>query len=129
MKNTNFKTYINRALLLGALSAGTFSCSDLKDVALDKVTDASSIAPSQLLASAYNQLGGAFTDQANAYALHEHSTDEMQGPTRGTDWDDNGRWRNIHTHTWTGQSSDVVGAWDGLNKGVEIGRASCRERV
>lgn len=116
MKNTNFKRYLSPAIVAGVIGLTAGSCSKLDDVSLDKVTDASSIAPAQLLASAYNQLG-AFTDQANIYALHEHSTDEMQGPTRGTDWDDNGRWRNIHTHTWTGQSSDVVGAWDGLNKG------------
>ncbi len=116
MKNKKIYNNAKIAVFTGILGLVTFSCSDLEDVALDKVTNASSVAPSQLLASAYNQLG-AFTDQANAYALTTHSTDEMQGPTRGTDWDDNGRWRNLHTHTWTGTADDVVGAWDGLNKG------------
>lgn len=116
MKNRNINKFLKPVIMTGILGVTSFSCTDLQDVALDKVTDASSISPDQLLGAAYNQLGS-ITDQANTFALHEHSTDEMQGPTRGTDWDDNGRWRNIHTHTWTGTSADVVGAWNGLNKG------------
>ncbi|MFN8430981.1 MAG: RagB/SusD family nutrient uptake outer membrane protein [Spirosomataceae bacterium] len=115
MNNNKFSNKLKPALFIGAMSLVSFSCSNLQDVALDKL-DKSGAAPSAQLTSAFNQLG-AFTDQANIYALQEHSTDEMQGPTRGTDWDDAGRWRNIHTHTWNGQSSDVVGAWDGLNRG------------
>lgn len=114
--NTNkLRNKVRPALFIGVLSFASFSCTNLEDVALDKL-DKSGASASAQLTSAFNQLG-AFTDQANIYALQEHSTDEMQGPTRGTDWDDAGRWRNIHTHTWNGQSSDVVGAWDGLNRG------------
>lgn len=116
MKNRNFKSYLKSALMVGGLGLATFSCSDLDDVALDKLTDASSITPEQLLASTYLQLSH-FTGQEFTYALTEHSTDEMQGPTRATDWDDNGRWRNIHTHDWDAQSVDVVVSWDGLSRG------------
>lgn len=98
------------------LMAGTIGCSKLDDAVLDKSSKAADVSTALQLKSAYQTLG-AFTDQANIYALTEHSTDEMQGPTRGADWDDNGRWRNLHTHTWTNQSDDVLGAWNGLNRG------------
>ncbi len=95
---------------------GTIGCSNLDDVVLDRVSDASSVQPDLLLKSAYQSLA-TFTDQAAIYALTEHPSDEMQGPTRGADWDDNGRWRNLHTHTWTNQSDDVLAAWNNLNRG------------
>lgn len=119
MKNKLRNKYKNSLAVICVLGLSTFSCSDLEDKALDKLTDASSIAPEQQLLSAYNQLGS-FTDQANAFALQTHSTDIMQGPTRGTDWDDNGRWRNIHTQTWNTLHPDVTGAWDNLNRGVAL---------
>ncbi|WP_203235029.1 RagB/SusD family nutrient uptake outer membrane protein [Mucilaginibacter terrigena] len=69
------------------------------------------------LAGVYSQLGGQ-ADQGNTYALQEHSTDEMMGPTRGTDWGDFGTWRKLHTHTWTPSHNQVNDTWDQLNIGV-----------
>lgn len=108
---------INKILIpsfIAVLMSGTMSCTNLEDVVLDKPTKET--APALALVSAYQHLGS-FTDQANAYALTEHPSDEMQGPTRGADWDDNGRWRNLHTHTWNNQSDDVLGGWNNLNRG------------
>ena len=51
-----------------------------------------------LLTSVYNSMRGTFQGQAGVYALWEMTTDELIGPTRGGDWDDNGAWRVIHTH-------------------------------
>jgi hypothetical protein len=69
------------------------------------------------LGGVYSQLYGQ-TDQANTYALQEHPTDEMMGPTRGTDWGDFGTWRKLHTHTWTATHQQVNDTWDQLNIGV-----------
>ncbi|NBB28197.1 RagB/SusD family nutrient uptake outer membrane protein [Cellulophaga sp. BC115SP] len=112
----NFKNILYPSLLTLAMG-GAIGCTNLDDAVLDRLTDASSISPDLTLKSAYQSLGSNFTDQANVYALTEHPSDEMQGPTRGADWDDNGRWRNLHTHTWTNQSDDVLGAWNNLNRG------------
>jgi hypothetical protein len=111
----NFRKILIPSLAI-ALMAGTIGCSDLNDAVLDRVSEASAVSPDLQLKAAYQTLGS-FTDQANAYALLEHPSDEMQGPTRGADWDDNGRWRNLHTHTWNNQSDDVLGAWNNLNRG------------
>lgn len=58
-----------------------------------------------------NQLLG----QGNAYAMGEHTTDELMGPTRGTDWDDFGTWRKLHLHTWDGSHNQINDTWNGLN--------------
>lgn len=116
MKNRNLNQYIKSALILAALGFGSVSCSNLNDDAIDKVTDGSSIAPEKLLASAYQQMY-VYPSNRDAFALNEHSTDELQGPTRGTDWDDNGAWRQIHLHTWGATHDHVVWSWDNLSKG------------
>jgi hypothetical protein len=108
--------FIITGLLLGALSVGTFSCTDLEDVSIDKVTDGSTIAPEQLLDAAYTRMYVHPTND-HSYALNEHPTDELQGPTRGTDWDDNGQWRQVHEQTWTATHAFVVQVWDDYNGG------------
>ncbi|MBK0378408.1 RagB/SusD family nutrient uptake outer membrane protein [Mucilaginibacter segetis] len=65
----------------------------------------------------YAQLNGQ-ASQSNTYALQEHSTDEMMGPTRGTDWGDFGTWRKLHTHSWDPSHNQVNDTWDELNTGV-----------
>lgn len=58
-----------------------------------------------------NQLVG----QGNWFAMQEHTTDELMGPTRGTDWDDFGTWRKLHLHTWDGSHNQINDTWNGLN--------------
>lgn len=58
-----------------------------------------------------NQLIGQYGYQA----LQEHSTDELLGPTRGTDWDDFGTWRRLHLHSWAGDHNQINDTWNGLN--------------
>lgn len=70
------------------------------------------------LQSVYDQLNGEATSQENTYALQEHSTDEMMGPTRGTDWGDFGTWRKLHQHTWDPSHTQISNTWDELNIGV-----------
>ncbi|MCR8560254.1 RagB/SusD family nutrient uptake outer membrane protein [Mucilaginibacter sp. BJC16-A38] len=80
------------------------------------IRDASNGSASDLK-GVYSQIDGQ-TNQANTYALQEHPTDEMMGPTRGTDWGDFGTWRKLHTHTWDAFHNQVSDTWDELNTGV-----------
>jgi len=57
-----------------------------------------------LLRGVYTSMHVTYQDQANAFALWEMSTDELIGPTRGPDWDDNGAWRVLHAHKWDGEN-------------------------
>lgn len=104
-------------------SAGLLgSCSKLNEEIygskyIDSLASSSSTAiPTQAdLDGAYNGLN-AFADQANIYALQEHTTDEMMGPTRGTDWDDFGTWRKLHQHSWDGSHGQIYTTWLNLNR-------------
>jgi len=54
--------------------------------------------------------------------LSEVTTDEMIVPTRGQDWFDNGRWVELHQHTWAANSpaglADMLTAWNNFFGGV-----------
>lgn len=68
----------------------------------------------QLLKATYNSMQDALTSQDRFISLSEHSTDEMVGPTRSTDWDDNGVWRVIHTHNWDADHQQVTATFENL---------------
>lgn len=102
-----------------------FGCTDLADVDEDGIAreevegggsgidDAAAA-----LVGVYSQMNG-FTNQEIApLTLMEHPSDEMMGPTRGTDWSDFGVWRQLHLHTWDASHSIVLDTWNLLNQGV-----------
>lgn len=70
-----------------------------------------------LLQTAYNDVGNPYSDPGNIFALEEVTSDETLVPTRGGDWDDNGKWRALHQHAWTVDGVDVIlGQYNALNK-------------
>lgn len=69
-----------------------------------------------LVAGAYADLGGLFTAQDLLFSLEENATDESLVPTRGGDWDDNGVWRVVHSHSWTADHSQILNVFNSLNK-------------
>jgi hypothetical protein len=75
------------------------SCTKLNEEFRSNLEQGNTIQPAQLLVSAYNTLNGPY-QQGDRWCLQELSSDEAIAPTRGGDWDDNGRHRAIHLHTW-----------------------------
>ena len=73
-----------------------------------------------LLTQLYNDTKGTFQNQDGIYALWEMTTDELIGPTRGPDWDDNGVWRVLHQHKWDGDNQRIIDAFKNLN-GIAYG--------
>jgi hypothetical protein len=70
-----------------------------------------------LLQTAYNDVGNPYSDPGNIFALEEVTADECLVPTRAADWDDNGKWRALHQHTWTVDGVDVIlSQYNSLNK-------------
>jgi starch-binding outer membrane protein, SusD/RagB family len=65
------------------------------------------------LTKVYEELNKLVT-QENWFAMSEHSTDELMGPTRGTDWDDFGTWRKLHQHNWDADHNQVNNTWNGF---------------
>ncbi|SHG50025.1 Starch-binding associating with outer membrane [Chryseolinea serpens] len=110
--------------------AGVFSitlvfsaCTDLKNNELDSTVAESTggvltVNPTTTLAGIYSSDMGAFTDQANIYSLFEHTSDELIPPTRGTDWGDNGVWRQLYQHTWDPTHSYILNTWNQIHNRI-----------
>jgi starch-binding outer membrane protein, SusD/RagB family len=112
------------SLMGAALLASAAGCTNLDDQVFGQLSSteatAGSVAlePASSLQGAYAILNDIATSQANTYALQEHPSDEMLGPTRGTDWDDFGQWRRLHQHTWDAFHPQIIDTWNTLNRGV-----------
>jgi hypothetical protein len=102
MKNINKISFLIVLMVLG----GVFSCSldeELQDTLSKEQGEAfltGSADIDALMQSSYEGLRSPYQDQSRFWAASEHTTDEVIGPTRGGDWDDNGVWRVLHDHTW-----------------------------
>ncbi|MFA6087355.1 RagB/SusD family nutrient uptake outer membrane protein [Mucilaginibacter sp.] len=112
------KKIATRAVICSLVLLTAASCTKLNETVYgSKSVDQGGTATPADLNGVYTQLYGQ-ADQANTYALQEHPTDEMMGPTRGTDWGDFGTWRKLHTHTWNASHNQINDTWDQLNIGV-----------
>jgi len=69
-----------------------------------------------LLNAAYADLATPFSGQDRLFSLEENTTDESLVPTRGGDWDDNGVWRVLHSHTWNADHGQILTNFNELNK-------------
>ena len=111
---------MKKILLIFTLIGFSVGCTSLDEELNDTVN--SEVAKSttdtgSLLTAAYQALR-IFDTQDNIFALQEHTSDELAGPTRGADWDDAGVWRNLHTHSWTSSNNFIRNAYNGLLSGV-----------
>ncbi len=99
-----------------AVTLGVVSCSKLDEQVYGSksVATASTGTATADLNSVYGQLNQ-LSGQYGWHALQVHSTDELLGPTRGTDWDDFGTWRKIHLHATDGAHNQIYDTWNGLN--------------
>jgi hypothetical protein len=68
------------------------------------------------LNSVYADLAGPLHDNDRVFSLTEVTSDEAVVPTRGSDWDDNGAWRVMHTHQWDANHSQITGTFNQLLK-------------
>lgn len=72
-----------------------------------------------LLAPVYSQLKTVIAStESNLWALSEASSDEVVVPTRGLDWEDEGKWKQLHRHSWDAASGPILGLWTALETGV-----------
>ncbi|MBX9782075.1 MAG: RagB/SusD family nutrient uptake outer membrane protein [Chitinophagaceae bacterium] len=82
------------------------------NVELPPPTDGAPAAPA--IGAVYSRLND-LVGQYGYQALQEHSSDELLGPTRGTDWDDFGTWRRLHLHTWGPDHNQINDVWNQIN--------------
>jgi len=99
-----------------------FACTDLEVEQTD-----STLAPgftgiatpeeaSSQVSAMYNNIRGFVGDQANLFAMSEVTTDALLIPSRGSDWGDNGIWRQLHQHSWTPDHAFITNVWNQWNE-------------
>ncbi|WP_460615351.1 RagB/SusD family nutrient uptake outer membrane protein [Hymenobacter seoulensis] len=71
--------------------------------------------PAALLQGVYNSQREPIQGHVSVFALQEVSTDARIMPTRGPDWDDNGKWRQLFNHTWDANNERVRETYTQLN--------------
>jgi len=104
----------NKKLFLLLFGVILFSCTKLDEKFRGELQASSSnITAADLLTNAYNSICGTY-ETGNFWHLQEHTSDELIGPTRGPDWDDNGQWRALHAHTWNADHALIGGAFNDL---------------
>ncbi len=59
-----------------------------------------------------------FLDWGGWWFCQEIPSDEMTAPTRDTDWDDGGKWRVLHQHTWTNNTEAINAMWGTFYNGI-----------
>jgi hypothetical protein len=109
-------------IILSALFISLLSCTKLDETVYDKIPGdiypetADQIA--NLSVSCYAQLRPFADDEGWWFLSQEISSDEICGPTRGSDWDDGGKWRNMYQHTWTNDHEGVNRMWGTMWTGI-----------
>ena len=59
-----------------------------------------------------------FLDNAGWWFCQEVTSDETCCPTRGTDWDDGGKWRVLYQHEWTNNTEAINSMWSRYYGGI-----------
>lgn len=118
MKRT--KIYL---ILISASLISAISCTNLEieptDSNFENLTgEFTGVDAATALDGLYGDWRGQIENQGDLYALNEVASDEQVVPTRGTDWGDNGVWRNLHDHNWDPNHSMVKAVWNNLNQNV-----------
>jgi starch-binding outer membrane protein, SusD/RagB family len=112
------KRYIlNLAQILLIAAIATTSCTKLKENEISKIFvggSSGSVTASAQLITTYNDLNTVMHGQDEIFSLQENTTDECLVPTRAGDWDDNGVWRLLHTHTWDATHGQVQQVFSNL---------------
>jgi len=99
-----------------------FGCTKLDEELYDKIPgdlypeNENQIA--NLSVDSYAKLRPLADDEGWWFLAQEVSSDEFCGPTRDADWDDGGKWRNVHRHEWTNDDESVNRMWDVFWQGI-----------
>jgi hypothetical protein len=108
-------------ILFFLLLTGLFACTDLEEELNEDLTTSeandylnANADIDNLLLSVYEGLKGPIFANGQIEAMNSISTDEAIAPTRGGDWDDGGKWRQFHLHTFDGANVEISNAWNNM---------------
>jgi hypothetical protein len=102
-------------LILAAVQMG---CTKLDDVLYDRVPPSEYVADPVLKMSPIYAPMRDFCDWGGWWFANEIPGDGTVGPTRASDWDDGGKWRVLHQHTWDNNTEAINSMWSRFYNGV-----------
>jgi hypothetical protein len=115
---TNYRIPYFLALL--SLSMLFWTCTDLSESPFSSVTPDNFYQTEAELIAAVVPVYSSLLAYSWGEGIHmqEVSSDEIFVPTRGGDWDDGGKWRELQEHNWTPTNASVDAAWGDYFTGV-----------
>ncbi len=109
--------------ILAILATVQISCTKLDDKLYDKIPPDEFTADPVLQMSVIYSPMRDFLDWGGWWFANEITGDGTVGPTRDTDWDDGGKWRVLHQHTWNHETEAINSMWSRFYSGtVEANR-------
>jgi hypothetical protein len=95
-----------------------FGCTELEVEMYDRIpADAYTADPILQMSNIYAPMRE-FVDNSGWWFAQEITGDAVTAPTRGGDWDDGGKWRVLHTHSWDNNTEAVNSMWSRFYNGI-----------
>lgn len=105
-------------IVLAIFTALQFGCTKLDTVLYDRVPPTDFVADPVLKMSPIYAPMRDFLDWGGWWFANELTADGSTGPTRASDWDDGGKWRVLHQHTWDNNTEAINSMWSRFFNGV-----------
>lgn len=90
------------------------SCTDLNTELYDSIPESKfpedATQAALMMIPVYKPMAS-FIDGGGWWFAQELPSDEMVCPTRSGDWDDGGKWRVLHQHTWDNKTEAIANMW------------------
>jgi starch-binding outer membrane protein, SusD/RagB family len=99
-------------IILSIITVSLGACTDLQDKLYDRVPeDLYTADPIVEMVKIYQPMQNMIDDNGNWWFAQEITGDGVVAPTRGEHWDDGGKWRVLHLHTWDNNVETVNRMW------------------
>lgn len=115
--------------LLIFTSLFTVSCTDLDDRLYDRIPADQYVADPVVKMSPIYAPMREFVDNGGWWFAQEIPGDAVTCPTRDTDWDDGGKWRVLHQHTWNNNTEAVNSMWSRFYAGAVAANKFIEEMI
>ena len=119
---------MNKNIIFLLALIATFSCTKLEEDIYDKIPESqfpeNEAQAALVVVPTYQELSDLIDDAGWWFWMQETTSDEIAFPVRLTDWEDGGKWRVLHQHTWDNNTDGVNSMWSHMYDGVsEANRA------
>jgi hypothetical protein len=105
-------------IIFSVITVVFIGCTDLDDELYDRIPiDEYTADPILKMSPIYAPMRD-FIDWSGWWFAQELTSDAVVCPTRGTDWDDGGKWRVLHQHAWDNNTEAINSMWSRFYKGI-----------